>query len=892
MTRQGSGTSHLICAIVTPNYLSQFLIMGQSLAIAVPSAVMRVLVLQDCNDVEFFQQGIDDYLVAARSEADHRAITVDEVDWRDFDVDSAVLFYSTLEFATSVKPALMRSFLCQGWERVTYLDPDIQVFKDFTPLLDDHLDVSLTPHIFTDIPRDGRKPSSHDILQAGFYNLGFCSARLTALPFLDWWSERLQFDCLVDPTAGYFTDQRILDLAPLKTRVQIVQEPGCNVAYWNLHEREVVLDHDEWKVTFDGSTHPLYFFHFSGFRLNRSPSLSIHATRRVLGRSLPRSFAIQYDEMLQQGRSQHQDVKFTLGGATPQEPIPAEWNRCLREDADVHVSAGLTLREVREETYSPRDPSKWSMCLTCGGEHRNFGTRARSFLAGWACHPSLEGVPNAISAFFRTSHHEFAAAPMAQLSWATDNLQHRAKGNGRLTAEVMGAAAESMNETVDLRLVGYFTYSAGIGQVARWTLQTLENADIHPALDRVFIEGDSFEYLSKLLQRSNPLAAANASVLCFINADQWDNHVTSAARVDATIQRVEAVWAWELEHIPNRMYDLASSGGIERVHALSHWSEGAMAKVLPIPVDRFAPFDLSLVDSLTSPPAGKNDATRSAPYILTTFDAKSLLSRKNPEGVLSLWQRVQADYPNLRLIIKSTNLRDMSPPELLELIDAVDRTELIDEYLTDDDYFDLLRNCEVFLSLHRSEGMGLTPIEAALCGLPVIYTDYGGLSEFLEEGFYPVSYKMTQVGESSHELGPYDKLAYWAEPDLDDAERQLRRALLSSTNGTTVSLLELDRKRLEENLVAAQSEVISTSLRLIGSAQSGSGPSRDRLIERLMAPLVEFEEQLNPPKVNPIYFRLVAVLYRTYRLLPTKVRLQINLALQLLRNGEIDSNPQ
>jgi hypothetical protein len=59
-----------------------------------------------------------------------------------------------------------------------------------------------------------------------------------------------------------------------------------------------------------------------------------------------------------------------------------------------------------------------------------------------------------------------------------------------------------------------------------------------------------------------------------------------------------------------------------------------------------------------------------------------------------------------------------------------------------------------------------------------------------------------------------------------------------------------------------------------------------------MAPLVEFEEQLNPPKVNPIYFRLVAVLYRTYRLLPTKVRLQINLALQLLRNGEIDSNPQ
>jgi hypothetical protein len=68
------------------------------------------------------------------------------------------------------------------------------------------------------------------------------------------------------------------------------------------------------------------------------------------------------------------------------------------------------------------------------------------------------------------------------------------------------------------------------------------------------------------------------------------------------------------------------------------------------------------------------------------------------------------------------------------------------------------------------------------------------------------------------------------------------------------------------------------------------------LIQRLRAPLIELEEQLeeqlNPPKVNPIYFRLVAVLYRIYRLLPAKVRLQFNLALKLLRSAQIDSTPQ
>lgn len=892
MNQQGSDNSHLFCAIVTPNYLSQLLIMGRSLAASIPSSVLRVLVLQDCSDIDYFQQGIDDYLVAEQSDADHRAITIDEVDWREFDVDSAVLFYSTLEFATSVKPALMRSFLFQGWQRVTYLDPDLQLFRDFTPLLDDDLDVALTPHFFTDIPRDGSKPSSHDILQAGFYNLGFCSVRPTALPFLDWWSDRLQFDCLIDPTAGYFTDQRILDLAPLRARVQTVREPGCNVAYWNLHERSIVSDQSEWKVTFDRTIHPLYFFHFSGFRLNRSPSLSVHATRKVLGKSLPRSFARQYDEMLEKGRAQHRDVRFTLSGATPQAPIPAEWRRCLREDADVHFGAGLALREVREEIYSPREPSTWSECLTCGVEHGNFGSRARAFLAGWACHPSLEGVPNAISAFFRQPHHEFDTAPMAQLSWALDNLQGRAQGNDHLAAEVMASAAQSLREAVDLRLIGYFTYSAGIGQIARWTLQTLENADIRPAIDRVFIEGDSREYLSKFLRRKNPVAAANASVLCFINADQWDNHVVSPARVDPTIQRVEAVWAWELEHIPSRMYDLAVSGGIERIHALSQWSAQAMGKVLPVPVDRFAPFDLGLIDWLAIASTNEDQTTGSSPYLLTTFDAKSLLSRKNPEGVLNLWQRVQAEYPHLKLVVKSTNLRDVSPPALLEMIDSTERTELVDEYLTDNDYLQLLLHCEVFLSLHRSEGMGLTPIEAALCGLPVVYTDYGGLSEFLEEGFYPVSFEMTQVGESIHELGPYDELAYWADPDLNDAERQLRRALAVSTSSSKASTLDLDRKRLEVNLVAAQSEVISTSQRLMASAQSGQGPNRDQLIERLMAPIVELETLLHPPRVNPVYFRVVAVLYRTYKLLPEKVRLQCNLALRMLRSMNSDQAPQ
>ena len=202
-----SEKGHLICAIVTPNYLNQFLILGESIARAMPAADLRVLILQDCSGTGPFQERIDHYLAAVGSSANHQAITIDQCDWEDFDIESASLFYNILEFATSVKPALLRFFLRQDWQRVTYLDPDIQIFNDFLPVLDNDMDVSLTPHLFTDIPRDDFKPSTNDILSAGFFNLGFCSVRPTALPFLDWWCERLQFDCLIDHSAGYFTDQ-------------------------------------------------------------------------------------------------------------------------------------------------------------------------------------------------------------------------------------------------------------------------------------------------------------------------------------------------------------------------------------------------------------------------------------------------------------------------------------------------------------------------------------------------------------------------------------------------------------------------------------------------------------------------------------------------------------
>ena len=64
------------------------------------------------------------------------AVNFQDFDWSDFDVANCVNQYDLLEFATSVKPTILKNYLNDGYKRVTYLDPDIQVFADFKELFD------------------------------------------------------------------------------------------------------------------------------------------------------------------------------------------------------------------------------------------------------------------------------------------------------------------------------------------------------------------------------------------------------------------------------------------------------------------------------------------------------------------------------------------------------------------------------------------------------------------------------------------------------------------------------------------------------------------------------------------------------------------------------------
>ncbi len=190
--------------------------------------------------------------------------------------------YNVTELCTAVKPSLLRYLLeRQRHITATYFDPDILITRPLVELraaLESGHDIVLTPHLLAPIPLDGLKPNEQDILRDGAYNLGFISLRnsKTSRLFLEWWEQRLRDLCRIDPPNGLFTDQKWIDLVPsLFPSTFILRDQTYNVAYWNLHARQLTLRGKTYLV----NGRPLAFFHFSGFNPTRTRELSKHQTR-------------------------------------------------------------------------------------------------------------------------------------------------------------------------------------------------------------------------------------------------------------------------------------------------------------------------------------------------------------------------------------------------------------------------------------------------------------------------------------------------------------------------------------------------------------------------------------------------------------------------------------
>jgi hypothetical protein len=182
--------------------------------------------------------------------------------------------YDVTEFSTSIKPLLTLRLL-KDFKKVIYLDPDICVYSDLSELnlLLDTYPILLTPHYITPI-NDIKENYDLGLMRFGSFNLGFYAVNDSneGIEFLNWWSERCINLCFAESQFGLSVDQKWVSLAPcFFSGIKILFDKGYNMAFWNIHERSLSINENEFIVNNETK---LKFFHFSSFDINNPYKIS------------------------------------------------------------------------------------------------------------------------------------------------------------------------------------------------------------------------------------------------------------------------------------------------------------------------------------------------------------------------------------------------------------------------------------------------------------------------------------------------------------------------------------------------------------------------------------------------------------------------------------------
>ena len=161
---------------------------------------------------------------------------------------------------------------------------------------------------------------------------------------------------------------------------------------------------------------------------------------------------------------------------------------------------------------------------------------------------------------------------------------------------------------------------------------------------------------------------------------------------------------------------------------------------------------------------------------LVMLDGRSTLARKNPSGAVAAWMKAfPKPAADRELVVKvhAGGAETDLPDDIAGPVARRSDIRLFTAILSDRDMGVLLASIDIYISLHRSEGFGLTVFEAAARGRPVLATANSAIAEYFGTGsILAVPSVDRPVSDPS---GTY-RNGVWGEPDLTVAADQLREA--------------------------------------------------------------------------------------------------------------------
>ena len=344
----------------------------------------------------------------------------------------------------------------------------------------------------------------------------------------------------------------------------------------------------------------------------------------------------------------------------------------------------------------------------------------------------------------------------------------------------------------------------GLGVVARGMAAAIETAGI--PFNIINVESGNYSQHTDYSWTHKEVARSDYdTTIVFMNPDQ-SLHLRS--QVPATLlsdRYVVAQWYWELPELPDEW--LTEFEFVDEVWAGSQFISDAVSRKTATPVVRMPPV------VLLSEGAGVSRSQLGLPedryLFLAMFDTNSVLERKNPLGVLRAFKSAFDDADaSVGLVMKFNNpdYREPLMQSVREEIAGRENVVVIDRVMDRAEVTSLIKVCDCFVSLHRSEGFGLGPAEAMSLAKPAIITNWSGNVDYMTpDNSIAIDYKLVKLGR---DYGPYKAHQHWAEPNLEQASQWMKKLRDDASLGH-----HLGRRARETILSLYSPSVVGTQIR-------------------------------------------------------------------------------
>ena len=449
---------------------------------------------------------------------------------------------------------------------------------------------------------------------------------------------------------------------------------------------------------------------------------------------------------------------------------------------------------------------------------RHFGTADSTRLHNYALELQL-GIadkPNCVKLsthlreLFESAKQYLAPDAMAQLqrTWLRDDPpispQNELCSWKSVTLQTPRDVVAFEKRPFGVNLIGHAFEMFGIGEDVRMAARALQAADVpccvihHPAANGASCDDRTLEPLICNAPEGGPYAYNLVCMAAPIQAAWMRKVGFDLLRERYTITS----WPWETQQWPDAwmpLLDVADELWPSSKFTAASLAGPASKRNIPLQV-------MPMAAEITNPERFCNTKIRSATrkkFGISSetvlfgygFDLNSTAIRKNPMGALEAFQRafpqphlpatVGHEYESHPLSERVSLLIKTFPPqhfsaewEWLKLRAREDsRIFLVAENLPRDELLSLYGCCDVFLSLHRSEGFGRGMAEALQLGVDVIATDFGGNTDFCTGPLaHPVRWRKAPVPRGSYQGADGH---YWAEADLNHAAELCQQVALN-----------------------------------------------------------------------------------------------------------------